>query len=273
MRAFIDPLNKFGAWHFMRIAVLDDDVALADLIAESLVMDGHTCHVFSEGRALVKHLSGQSFDLLLLGGNIPDMPGEAILRVARQSLHDHLPVLFVTGRSQETGNATTLNTGADDDVEPPLATGVLRTRVKSLLRRAYQLNHAATTEVLGEFEFERESKQVVFRGTPVTLTMKEFELASLFFRYLGQPLSRSYIREAIWKQDAVLPSRTIDTHISTLRSKLGLGPGNGYRLAPVYGYGYRLERIKTGGDTTVAASGIPPGAGEYCASKSVRVTG
>jgi DNA-binding winged helix-turn-helix (wHTH) protein len=104
----------------------------------------------------------------------------------------------------------------------------------------------ALTEIFGEFEFELGSKQVIVRGTAVTLTRKAFELALLLFRHLGQPLSRAYILEAIWRQDIEIPSRTMDTHVSMLRAKLELRPENGYRLTPIYGYGYRLERFEEG---------------------------
>ncbi|CAG9191098.1 DNA-binding response regulator [Paraburkholderia sabiae] len=230
----------------MRIAVLDDDVAQADLVCQSLAVDGHDCHAFAEGTALVKQLRRQTFDLLVLDWNVPDMSGEEVLKWVRQSLSDRLPVLFMTSRSRETDIASILNKGADDYVVKPVATSVLLARVRSLLRRAYQLNHAATKESFGEFEFELGAKQVVARGTPVTLTQKEFELALLLFRHLSQPLSRAHILEAIWRQDVDIPSRTMDTHVSMLRAKLGLRPEHGYRLTPIYGYGYRLERLEKG---------------------------
>ena len=81
-------------------------------------------------------------------------------------------------------------------------------------------------------------------GTTVTLTRKGFELASLLFRHLDQPLPRAYILETIWKRSVDMPSRTMDTHVSMLRSKLGLRPEIGYRLMPVCGFGYQLERIE-----------------------------
>jgi len=116
----------------------------------------------------------------------------------------------------------------------------------SLLRRAYQLNTTALKEVFGEYEFDLGAKHVLVRGTAVAVTQKEFDLALLLFQHLSRPLSRAHILDVIWKQATEIPSRTMDTHVSMLRSKLGLRPEKGYRLTPIYGYGYRLERIEKG---------------------------
>ena len=77
----------------------------------------------------------------------------------------------------------------------------------------------------------------------IPVTQKEFALALLFFQHLGRPLSRAFIHEAVWSGDAELSSRTLDTHVSRVRTKLGLIPQRGYRLVPVYSFGYRLEQI------------------------------
>jgi DNA-binding response OmpR family regulator len=229
---------------FMRIAILEDDPAQSEFVYQTLSAEGHVCHAFAAGRSLVKELRRQTFDLLVLDWNVPDMSGDEVLGWVRSSLSDHLPVLFMTSRSQETEIAAMLNAGADDYIVKPVTAGVLIARVKSLLRRAYQFSQSPTKEVFDEIEFDLKSKMVTIRGTPVTLMQKQFELALLFFQHISRPLSRAYITEAVWKQSTDVTSRTIDTHVSILRAKLGLRAENGYRLSPVYGYGYRLEKIE-----------------------------
>jgi len=228
----------------MRIAVLEDDPAQTEFICEALTAAGHACHAFTKGGELVRQLRRETFDLLVLDWNVPDMAGDEVLHWVRQSLSSRLPVLFMTSRSREADIAQMLNAGADDYVVKPVSATVLTARVNSLLRRTYQLHVPALKETFGEYEFDLKSRQASVHGRLVSLTQKEFDLALLLFQHLSRPLSRAHILDVIWKQTDDIPSRTMDTHVSMLRSKLGLRPENGYRLTPIYGYGYRLERIE-----------------------------
>lgn len=245
---------------FMRIAVLDDDSAQADLVCQTLTDAGHICHTYTSGRELVRQLRRQTFDLLVLDWNVPDMSGEEVLRWVRGSLSERLPVLFMTSRGGESDITSILNTGADDYMVKPVSPAVLLARVGSLLRRTYYLKPPAAKEVFGELEFDLGARHVVVRGAKVSVTQKEFELALLLFQHLGRPLSRAHILDVIWKQASNIPSRTMDTHVSMLRSKLGLRPEHGYRLTPIYGYGYRLERTEAA--TEPATTEETPEAGQ-----------
>jgi DNA-binding response OmpR family regulator len=229
----------------MRIAILEDDPAQAHFAIDTLSGAGHVCHEFAKGDDLVRALRRQTFDLMLLDWQVPGLSGEDVLRWARQSLIEHLPVIFITARGREADITSILNAGADDYVTKPISPGVLLARVSSLLRRVYRKNPGATHEIFGDYEFDVPSAQVLRKGIPVTVTQREFNLALLLFQNLGRPLSRDHILELVWKQVSDIPSRTMDTHISLVRTKLGLRPENGYRLAPLYGHGYRLEQIVT----------------------------
>lgn len=228
----------------MRIAVLDGDPVQAELVHKLLSAGGHICRTYARGQAFLRHLRSETYDLLVLERNVPDVSGEEVLRRVRESLSKRLPVLFLTSRSDDDEIASILNKGADDCVVKPVAAGVLLARVGSLLRRAYQGNTEALKEVFDEYEFDLNARQVLVRGKPITVTAKEFDLGLLLFQHLSRPLSRTHILDLVWKQNSAISSRTVDTHISTLRSKLGLRPEYGYRLAPVYCYGYRLDRLK-----------------------------
>lgn len=201
-----------------------------------------------QGRqGLKKRLQRETFDLLVLDWNVPDMSGEEVLKWVRANQSEHsLPIIFMTSRDDEAGITQILNAGADDYVVKPVSGPILRARIGSLLRRAYPVNPEATVREFDQFRFDVNLKQAYVGDKAVSLTQKEFELALLLFQHLDRPLSRAHILDLVWKQATDIPSRTMDTHISMLRTKLGLRPENGYRLAPIYGYGYRLERVGQG---------------------------
>jgi DNA-binding response OmpR family regulator len=127
----------------------------------------------------------------------------------------------------------------------PLRRHAVAARIRLLMQRAYPDHQTQQWQQFGEFRLESPANVVHHGGNAILLTQKEFALAALLLGNLGQPLSRVYLQESIWGPEPKdeLPTRTIDTHISRVRSKLGLKPANGFRLSTVYGYGYQLERL------------------------------
>lgn len=227
----------------MRIAVLDDDRSQSDLVCQVLTSAGHTCHAFDSGKEMLNQLRRESYDMLIIHWQIPNVSGAEVIRWARERLPANLPVLFMTSRSSEDDIIAGLAAGADDYMIKPIRRGELVARVQALLRRAYPTQNAVEQIKFGQYIFETRTGRLTMDGKPVELTQKEFDLALLFFRNIGRPLSRAYILEAVWARDVEIPSRTMDTHVSRVRSKLHLRPDHGFRLAPVYSYGYRLEQI------------------------------
>ncbi|NUU04433.1 winged helix-turn-helix transcriptional regulator [Herbaspirillum robiniae] len=136
--------------------------------------------------------------------------------------------------------------GADDYLVKPIRRNELALRLALLLRAADPQAGAARLVQAGTFVFDLDRMRVTSTERPaldVALTQKEAELARLLLAHAGRPLSRAFIQERIWGAEPELPTRTIDTHVSRVRTKLGLKPEHGYRLATVYGYGYQLERL------------------------------
>lgn len=227
----------------MRIAVLDDDRSQSDLVCQVLTSAGHTCHAFNSGKEMLNQLRRESYDMLLIHWQVPNLSGAEVIRWARERMPANLPVLFMTSRSSEDDIIAGLAAGADDYMIKPIRRGELVARVQALLRRAYPTQNAVEQIQFGQYIFETRTGRLTMDGKSVELTQKEFDLALLFFRNIGRPLSRAYILEAVWARDVEIPSRTMDTHVSRVRSKLNLRPEHGFRLAPVYSYGYRLEQI------------------------------
>jgi DNA-binding response OmpR family regulator len=227
----------------MRIAVLDEERGQRDLLCQVLKAAGHTSIPFDKGSALLEAANSESADMVLMHWQATDMAPERVLTTLRESLPQGFPVIFLTGRSSEDDIIAGLSGGANDYIIKPVRRGELVARVQALLRRAYPAENGVEQIQFGHYVFESRTGRLSVNGQPVELTHKEFDLALLFFRNLGRPLSRAYILEAVWARDIDVPSRTMDTHVSRVRSKLKLRPEHGYRLAPVYSYGYRLEQM------------------------------
>ncbi|MDB5797998.1 MAG: ompR1 [Paucimonas sp.] len=229
----------------MRIAVLDEERGQRELVCQVLKSAGHTCHAHSSGSELLAQMRRENYDMLLLHWQVTDITPEAVLQDVRENMPAALPVIFISGRSSEDDIISGMVSGANDYLIKPVRRGELVARVQAQLRRAYPTQNAVEQIQFGDYVFESRTGRLTVNGMSVELTHKEFDLALLFFRNLGRPLSRAYILEAVWSRDIDLPSRTMDTHVSRVRSKLKLRPENGYRLAPVYSYGYRLEQLST----------------------------
>ncbi len=227
----------------MRIAVLDNDHNQTNLICEVLASTGHTCIAFHSAKELLLQLRKETFEMLILDWQVPDLSAAEVLRESRDKLPTNMPVLVLANRSGEDDIIASIDAGANDYLVKPIRRVELVARVQALLRRAYPDWHNAEQINFGPYAFEARTGRLQLNNKPIELTQKEFALALLFFRHLGRPLSRAFIHESVWSRDVELISRTMDTHVSRVRNKLQLRPENGYRLAPVYSYGYRLEQI------------------------------
>jgi DNA-binding response OmpR family regulator len=230
----------------MRIAIVEDDPSQADLVRVWLIGAGHSCHVFARGREFMRVMARDSFDLLLLDWELPDVNGDAILAWVRSNIRDAIPVLFATARDSEADIVKALRAGADDYLVKPLRKQELLARVDALGRRAHPQPRTAAVIRLAEFEIDLDRRVVQRHGAPVDLTQKDFDLAVFMFRNVGNLVSRGHILESVWGRSSDLNTRTVDTHVSRLRSKLGLVAEHGWKLTAVYQHGYRLEQIETG---------------------------
>src|SRR5512145_229254 len=227
----------------MRVAILEDDISQTELLSYWLKLAGHNAYAFDHGADLLKELQRETFDALLLDWNVPDLSGVEVLKRVRQRLHSSVPVLFVTGRNREDDVVMALREGADDYMIKPVRRLELLARLEALSRRGRHGPEQAEVIELDVFKVDCQTRTVLRNGKQVDLTAKDFDLSVLFLRNVGRLLSRGHIRETVWGPNAVVTSRTLDTHVSRIRNKLGLTPEFGWRLAAVYRYGYRLEHL------------------------------
>lgn len=238
----------------MKIATLDDDPVQLELILDTISEAGFQGSGFSRANALLSALRRETFDLMVLDWQLPDRSGVEVVRWAHNNLTPPPPILLVTSRSDDADVVEGLGAGADDYLTKPVSRAVLKARIHALLRRAYGAPEAQA-ETHGHVVLDPASASATVSGQAVSLTAKEFAVALTLFRNLNRALSRSYLLDSVWGSDPDLSSRTLDMHISRVRSKLNLRPDAGFRLTPVYSYGYRLERIEATAPTAGTADG------------------
>jgi len=230
----------------MKISLLDNDRSQADLVCQVLAGAGHNCQSFDSGKELLGQLRKENTDLLIMDWQVADLDAAEVLRRAKEKLAPNAPTMFLVGSNAEDDIVDGVAAGADDYMVKPLRRSELIARVSVLLRRAYPTQNGAEQLQFGPYVFETRPGRLLMDGSIVDVTQKEFYLALLFFRNIGRPLSRAYIHESVWVRESPVPSRTMDTHVSRVRNKLHLRPENGFRLVPVYSYGYRLEKLGGG---------------------------
>ena len=226
----------------MRIAIVEDDPSQLELVCHWLCSAGHEAIAFQDGQNFL-HVMGQTpFDILILDWNLGELTGIDVLRHVRENCK--VPVLFCTSRGDQDDVVRALRKGADDYLIKPLRPLELLARIDSVTRRVRKLHAKDEVVEVEGFRIDYAGRTISRNdGASCSLTEKDFELAVLFLRNLGRLLSRSHIHDAVWGMNGSVSSRTIDTHVSRIRNRLGLNPSKGWQLKAVYAHGYRLERV------------------------------
>lgn len=226
----------------MHIGILEDDTAQQELYKLWFNTPQHTCQCYGTVRGFIEALQKERFDLLLIDWMLPDGSGDVVLKWVREKLGWELPVIFITSRDSEVDVVAALRAGADDYVVKPPKYHELLARIESQARRV----KPPSSVKFGAYEVDQERRSIAVDGKPVELTQKEFELACYMFQSPGKLLSRVHLLEKLWGLNAEVDTRTVDTHVSRIRRKLGIGPERGWQIFPVYGWGYRIEKAGAG---------------------------
>lgn len=224
-----------------RIALLEDDVHIGTMLSAWLKNSGYAVDWFQRGYECAKALETRRYNACLLDWMVPDLSGPEVM--ARIQLHRQeapFPVIFITGRDSEEDMAQMLNAGADDYIVKPVSEKILLARLHSVLRRTGSDVPPVRTR-WGSLEADFAARAIYLSGERVDLTGREGELAFYFLQNIGRLLTRPHLLSAVWHNSAEVDSRKIDVYVSILRRKLLLAPEHGWRLASIYGHGYRLE--------------------------------
>ncbi|MDI5885432.1 response regulator transcription factor [Cobetia amphilecti] len=232
----------------MQIGILEDDHDQRDYLTLCLEAQGHELAGFERASQLLRALRERSFDLLIIDWQLPDACGMELTRTLRSEHGWRGLILFITASQGEEDVVHALQHGADDFLAKPIRPAELTARVEALGRRfvTSDTNYLQPKVAISDqYRIEPDEHTIWCGAEPVALTQREYQLASLLLRHVGELYSRAYLLEMIWGVNGDISTRTVDTHVSRLRRKLGLNGSRGLRLKSVYQYGYRLESCAT----------------------------
>lgn len=237
----------------MRIAILDDEKTSLEQIRQALTESTEELpelvdiQTFLTANELVRALKRDTFKLVILDWEMPDMSGIELLEWIRGYFEVPPSVMMVTNRQAEEDVVEALSKGAEDFISKPFRPLELKARALAALRRQLRsglVSGGGDANIsCGNIRIDETVGAVFLDGEEVKLTRQEYRLIYQFFVHLGRPLARAYLYEYIWGREERPGSRTLDVHVYRIRKKLGLTAEHGWNLVSVYGYGYRLQAL------------------------------
>ncbi len=216
------------------ILIADDEPRMIKLVTDFLKKDGFNVLAAGNGRQALEIFNNHHIDLVILDVMMPGYDGWAVCREIRKI--SHVPIIMLTARSEESDELFGFELGADEYVTKPFSPKILVARVQSLLRRVTERKNLNIP--VDGLEIDINGRSVTVEGTPLDLSMKEFELLLYLVNNEGMALNRDQILNAVWDYNYFGDARTVDTHIKRLRSKLG---NKGSLIKTIRGIGYKFE--------------------------------
>lgn len=218
------------------IYVVEDDMAIRNLVIYALTEKGYEVKSFEDGHSIVEEIKENPCELLLLDLMLPGKDGISILNEVRE--FSDVPVIILTAKTDEFDRVLGLESGADDYITKPFSILELLSRVKAILRRVKKED----TDHLNfkNLTINTKKRTVKVNGKLVELTYKEFEMLNLFMNNIGNVIRREDFLLKIWGYDYQGETRTVDVHIASLRSKLNSA---GKYITTVRNLGYKFGEI------------------------------
>lgn len=223
------------------ILLIEDELTIQELVKFNLEREGYIVKIAGDGKRGLELVNSEMPDLILLDVMLPELDGYEVCKAIRGNKDTaNLPIIMLSARDEVADKVIGLELGADDYITKPFSPRELVARVKARFRE--ERRNAAPPKpislVWGELELWPESYLATLRGENISLTGKEFELLHIFLSRPNQVFSREYLLQKVWGYNTSGDTRTVDVHISNLRSKFkSLGPiiesvrGIGYRFA------------------------------------------
>lgn len=220
-----------------KILIADDEERIVKLVSDFLNASGYETVCAADGKEALDIFNADSgIDLAIIDIMMPEVDGWAVTREIRQK--SDLPIIMLSARAEEFDLLTGFESGIDEYVTKPFSPAVLVKRVEALLKRSSGQPLSEDKAQKG-LVIDSNAFTAFIDGTPLELTLKEFELLSYLYENAGRVLTRDQLLNAIWGYDYLGDSRTVDSHIARLRTKLG--DYGAAHLKTIYGMGYKLE--------------------------------
>lgn len=218
-----------------KILVVEDEKRMQDIIVEYMQKGGYTCITADDGVEALAILKNNNIDLMILDIMMPYLDGFSVCRVSREMTN--IPIIILTAKGEEDDKLKGYEYGADDYITKPFSPKVLLAKANALLRR-YTSDILKNSLNIGKILIMLTSRQVYVEDNLIDLTYKEYELLHLFMENPNQVFSREKLLTCIWGYEFEGNTRTVDTHIKTLRKKLG---SEGHRIVTLIRSGYKFE--------------------------------
>lgn len=216
------------------VLIVEDEKNMQDIIAEYMRRGGHTCFTADDGVDALMILKSNPMDLMILDVMMPHLDGFSVCKLAREM--SNMPIIMLTAKGGEDDKLKGYEYGADDYITKPFSPKVLLAKANALLRRSSPAPLDALN--VGKIMVIPSSHKVFIDGQEITLTHKEYELLYFLMVNPGQIFARDQLLNRIWGYDFEGTTRTVDTHIKTLRQKLG---DEGKHIVTLIRSGYKFE--------------------------------
>ena len=222
------------------ILVVDDETSIREMLVISLESAGYNVLQAENAKTAHSLVLDKHPDLILLDWMMPVTTGlELLRRLKRDEMTDHIPVIMLTAKAEESSKISGLDSGADDYIAKPFSPRELLSRVKAILRRVSR-EELKDTIVVGDLEFDPLEHRISVAGNLINLAPTEFSLLQFFLTHQERVYSRDQILDYVWGKNVYLDERTVDVHIRRLRKAISVAGHDEY-VQTVRGAGYRFS--------------------------------
>ena len=219
------------------ILIVEDEKNMQEIISSYMQRGGHVCYTADDGMEALMILKNHPMDLMILDIMMPFLDGFSVCKMAREM--SNLPIIMLTSKGSEDDKLKGYDLGADDYMTKPFSPKVLLAKANALLRRNTAIGADTVNTVNGgKISIIPALHKVFLDGQEITLTYKEYELLCFLMSNPGQVFTREQLLNRIWGYDFEGTTRTVDTHIKTIRQKLG---DEGKHIVTLIRSGYKFE--------------------------------